>query len=1765
MKQNLPKREGGNFKLLAGDLFAAAGSTLSDAGVNIDYKSVPDEHVIMQFDGKPVTYGELKKLSAAQTLQNRQDDAQEGADDEWSIADISGKEGQPRTGPMTGINRNDELVGTFNEPTTDDATETKKNREDRDVRLVQADAAAASIQPKLKSLRGLIKRLRSDNTLTREGIRAEYDKLTNELGYAPASGLVDPAAKPTRKDFENELIGLGTRLKEILDTKEAAAKQVTAPPWEQPKRVEMRDRQGKNATPADTTSPKILAAEAKRTAATRETKTETTVAEKGVTAFAQDVANTIQAKRDQGTVYSRIAADVQRRLGKSGISAAHASPHRHEGRFSWRQHKGKGEGNAAFGAGTYLSTDDGVNASYINQFSPRSKKGLNDTAASLMASADDNVEAAIKKAEESIAYNEQVVERLFATISDGQFKEVKNSEGRSYWVREGADHFRLTIVPKKSLLKTEYVLRAPNDTDQSSVMMVESGTFSSFKEAAAAGSALAYNADMRAVYSREKNIEALKDAIEELKAYTPNQKKEPVTYHVTINATDDEILDWNTPLREQSQRVQDAVDAALPADKEGSWVDGKSAVTGGNVSTRGDFKIFEKDDKFEATHMGSNSKLGRLGKYDSLAEAKKAVRKIATATMTGREVYLVLQKKLGSDVDASIALADAGIVGHKFAASGGRNDTHPNYVIYADERIQTNYVTFGKVDYKSWLEFTPEQRAVYSMLYGDPATANPAGSWAQSDVTGAKLNKLTEAWAGNLGIKAPRVITDKAEAAKFGDTNSLGFYNDKNGVVYINDTYSAEVQLETLAHEVGHGVFRQIKMSGPEAAAIKTAYEAWRAQQAGKTKSQVRASRSTAAVNALVLNENGKAPDWYDLDFEEWFADNVGRWLTTDAKPLTAVDRFFAKIANAIRTLAGFLKTQGYTPSADTAVAALMDKLYGGHNAQSHYATLDDYYSNQPRGVLYNLAIGMQSPGGSATAKQVFQALTPEQRRTVGNAFGQGSARGRLVELLRADGRGAEARMVLSGDTATAWGWGVHYWKKGTLKVGAALDNVITQQETALRKALGTLSEGERANEILTAVVNQNLTAATGAAYGNQGRVQKAAAATMKTIDKLMPLMNFMTVAQERMYATQNPVLIDIANKLAVRTGEAGRGESYVEAQQAQSLKRMNKVATIIEGMSDADKKTTVDALKTGKMPTTLQQAGVMSSLTNWFNDAHAYGSNVDPNLPKIDGYFPVVYDTDKLADKRAEFADMLAEDRFKDALGDLTKLSTTERADPAIRRAKAGQLVDYMVQNMTAEGSTVIQEPTPYFSHGQKRTLDFIRTLGTDADRQLWADVQSDDLLATMNGYTRGLTRRTEYLRRFPVEVDPVTGQVLRRELDVQLNSAAKDYGASAKDIELANDYVSALLGTYGLNDRPKMLTKLTDALDKLGVFGTDWSKNPAKLRKVMGVVMMYQNVRLLALSGLSSVVDFAGIAMRTDLTSAMEGLREGVRQAKAAYQKTGPTGYRQMAETLGVVDKAGLEEAILQTYAAADIGPLARKVNDFLFRWNGLNGLTRAMRVMSLAAAETYVARQMVNTPAARYELQKLNITHDDVRAKNEDYMRALNRLVNEATIRPNAAQRPLWGSHPDFMLVFHLKQFMFSMHDRIIRQMVSQVREGNTVPMQSVVWYGLLGLAVDTISDEIRMGGDDDEEKAKYGWNDYMTAAMERSGLNGMGQVFNDMRKNLLYGGTGVEELTGPTGTQAAQWFRAIFGDGSASSAALSSLPASQLFKGLVNRVD
>jgi hypothetical protein len=141
-----------------------------------------------------------------------------------------------------------------------------------------------------------------------------------------------------------------------------------------------------------------------------------------------------------------------------------------------------------------------------------------------------------------------------------------------------------------------------------------------------------------------------------------------------------------------------------------------------------------------------------------------------------------------------------------------------------------------------------------------------------------------------------------------------------------------EQTIETIAHELGHMVWHVALANAPDATrqAIRNDYLKWKAANENKNAEQViKALRNRHTSAATILATDPRAlsqtlnkpelgddnPANYWLGENEWFADQVSRWATTSKKPVSVVEKFFAKIAQMMRIIQKYITGQSFMPA----------------------------------------------------------------------------------------------------------------------------------------------------------------------------------------------------------------------------------------------------------------------------------------------------------------------------------------------------------------------------------------------------------------------------------------------------------------------------------------------------------------------------------------------------------------------------------------------------------------------------------------------------------------------------------------------------------------------------------------------------------------------------------------------------------------------------------------------------------------------------------
>ena len=142
---------------------------------------------------------------------------------------------------------------------------------------------------------------------------------------------------------------------------------------------------------------------------------------------------------------------------------------------------------------------------------------------------------------------------------------------------------------------------------------------------------------------------------------------------------------------------------------------------------------------------------------------------------------------------------------------------------------------------------------------------------------------------------------------------------------------------------------------------------------------------------------------------------------------------------------------------------------------------------------------------------------------------------------------------------------------------------------------------------------------------------------------------------------------------------------------------------------------------------------------------------------------------------------------------------------------------------------------------------------------------------------------------------------------------------------------------------------------------------------------------------------------------------------------------------------------------------------------------------------------------------------------------------QFVDQAVLRPSAANRPVWMSDPRLLLVAHLKQFTFAMHNVILKRANRELQNDNPKP------WGILMLAMPVLfAADMAKFALTGTAPSTWGFKDYLVHAVERSGLLGLGDFGAQAMGRVDSGKMPGEGLLGPTFENLMEILRWIGGD-------------------------
>ena len=481
--------------------------------------------------------------------------------------------------------------------------------------------------------------------------------------------------------------------------------------------------------------------------------------------------------------------------------------------------------------------------------------------------------------------------------------------------------------------------------------------------------------------------------------------------------------------------------------------------------------------------------------------------------------------------------------------------------------------------------------------------------------------------------------------------------------------------------------------------------------------------------------------------------------------------------------------------------------------------------------------------------------------------------------------------------------------------------------------------------------------------------------------DGFTPIYNFMFTADTRLRKIGGDKLADLFYARAQESKGKGRNKlGFLKTAMLEGNSWFNKLEDMVDGKLDSPE--VQESIREAFSGTpTRDLTGNALAVRQWFD--RFYDEYIEPSNTEIGrqrDYAPVVL---KLS----------AVDQNPEGLVKLIMEADPEAKEADIKRA-VQKLVNYQ-QAVMDEAPVDVTETNP--AQSAEKAIELTKKV--DRKKLQDAGFLEDPDVALMR-YTSNIVRRVEWNR-----------------------NTKDDFGNSIYEEELrkldpkAQEEVKKIVHKYlGYTDGP--MSPMWRAINSWG--------------------SVLQIFAILPLAVLGSLPEIAGPVIASKefsaVTVAMKEIIKTVRNREEA---------RALARDLGVVTSQSVANVLMSQAELDFMDTQARKLTDGFFRVTLLDTYTKFTREfasnMGVRFLEKHSNPETAGAFSKRY-LKELGVTAEDVQAwskSNQDFStpegkkvrEALQRFVESSTLRPNAAERPLWASDPHWALVWQLKGFFYS----------------------------------------------------------------------------------------------------------------------------------------
>ena len=1021
-------------------------------------------------------------------------------------------------------------------------------------------------------------------------------------------------------------------------------------------------------------------------------------------------------------------------------------------------------------------------------------------------------------------------------------------------------------------------------------------------------------------------------------------------------------------------------------------------------------------------------------------------------------------------------------------------------------------------------------------------------------------------------------------------------------------------------------------------AALRKDFDAW---NAGGRRSQSPTHRY------LRMQEEGLQRSFKDDHdaFHEWLADNIARSLLGKRQVVGIVGKFFDAIATQLRKAWSIISGNPQLKPAKS-VDAWVKQMLDANVAAVKEATGQTQSQAQAESSVRAAAAaaGAQSAAQVSTTPPQYtkeniedlvgfieNTLPLAARQILDRVFGRGVVLERLREVFHADpvlvrmmdhpAAGMSARIAL----------GYLAWQQGAFNVGPQGQSTLMSLSDSLLKIAGVAGDGVLAQKVLNDIqtgtiqrfIEQDKKYNPRDIVARRNRHQRVLNWVNKQIEDgaiSRALSAFWTGISDRMRGSGIPALHELAAALQRPAGTAGQQDLGLATNIRVQTQRWNRrLREIVEPLSEKQQTKVMRALQrrlvSGDKAYEALSPDVrkaVEAVREMLRDAYAYQRQAGYTVHDVaytETYAPVLMDL-RNDNARAKLTALYSKPEYaRDVLIAAGFVKPSKKGvynEAEIRKLrkdpeKMKKAVEYLVR-AAANDERVAQDNKRdeaddgtrfHFRHQNARLSAFIYKHGNPDDIKTFASLQTTSMGDLFARYFVPMIRWTEAAKTFgeveqvfndagkPVfdaEGHPIAHMNPRAKLDALLERV-KSQGGTDDDVAFAENAVRAAIGVYGADGSPTIAALSPTLANKL------------KGRKAQGYIeglQAYQNLRLLPLALLSNLVDPMGIAVRTGGTfgEAWAGFKEGMSFIMDTLGKD-PDAAKQMLAELEDFD---VSEDFLPAIAAnatfdSGQGGKARAVNDFVFKWNGVQTWVTATRVMALYAGQKFLlkharvidelggkanrtgAEEKAVQTSLRY-LDELGIPREAIKElegrpgkveANEYTRAALRQFVDEAILRPNSQQAPLWMSDPYMGLVSQYKAFAYAIFDQIGGRIKHEVSRGNARVMLAALMYVPVVMAAELLREGIQTAFEGDDRRKKWGPADYAQLALMKSGLPGPRvQIGNDIWADVHRAQIPGTSQLGPTASQGGNVLNALEGKRGLGTELENSLPAAPLYR-------